>query len=211
MSRPALACLSLCFLLGAASAAAKPINPCASSASTSGGVLVVCPLGDGPTLADIGATIDVTVLMGPSDDPEPYPSCCMLPQDIWVAPVGDYEYPSLCRGAYSCTADGLLDENGHTTISGAIAAGGYSEDPVYVLAIGQAIGRGEECDDPLPLVLVSPDINGDLVVDLIDVALLGDALAGEDPRPHADFDGDGLVNLSDVAIFARHLSHRCED
>lgn len=211
MPRSSILCLFLFFLSIAATAVAKPINPCASSATTEGGVLLVCPLGDGPTLADIGATIDVTVMIGPSEDPEPYPSYGMLPSDIWVAPVGSQRSALLCGGSFSCDADGLLDENGHTTISGSIAAGGHSENPVHVIAIGQAVGRGEQCDDPLPLVLVSPDINGDLVVDLVDVAMFGLEFGRAVPDPRMDFDGDGAVDMADVGRFAIHLSHGCEN
>jgi len=188
---------------------AKLIDPCASSASTAGGVLLVCPHGDGPTLADIGAVVDVTVMINNGGTIEPYPAFAMLPQDIWIEPGGNYGYPSLCHGSYCVDADGYLDENGHTTISGSIAAGGYSEDPVYVFAVGQAIQLGEGCNNPIPLVLVSPDINGDLVVDIGDFAMFAEAIHG-DYNPRMDFNGDQVLNAGDLGLFAFHYFHSCE-
>lgn len=188
----------------------KPILPCASSATTAGGVLLVCPHGDGPTLADIGATIDITVMTGPWDEPFPYPSHAIPPTDIWVSPVGDYSYPYLCNGSYSINADDWLDENGRGTISGSIAASGYSSDPVYVMALGQAIQGHDDCDNPIPLVLVSPDINGDFVVDMGDFTLFSEALGSGNYDPRMDYNGDNVLDVGDFRMFADHYFHRCE-
>jgi len=52
----------------------------------------------------------------------------------------------------------------------------------------------------------SPDLSGDLNVNLIDVSRFSIIFNGEyDVR--GDYDGDGEMTLSDVAFFASHMSH----
>ena len=186
--------------------------PCESSATSAGGVLLVCPAGDGPTLSDIGATISVTLLY--CYPPEPMVG--LGPQDVWIM-GSTYLDPRLCGGSGSSNADTPVDVNGHTTISGSIAAGGYFGDGVYVVAAGGIIQLGESlsgepCDNPLPLILVSPDIDEDLVVGSIDFALFAAEFVngGGTPDPRMDFSGDGLVGSVDFALFAMHFDHQCE-
>ncbi len=60
----------------------------------------------------------------------------------------------------------------------------------------------------LPLKFNSPDINGDGSVNLTDVAYLSvDYFAGYFFR--SDFNGDGTLNLSDIALLARHYGAQC--
>ncbi len=189
-------------------------HPCESSATSAGGVLMVCPAGDGPNLSDIGATISVTLLYCLQVEPV----IGVPPQDLWIQSKLHPD-PRLCGGAASSNADLVTDVNGQTTMSGSIAAGGYFGDGVYVVALGSFIQLGESflqpgqtCDNPLPLVLVSPDINGDLVVDLLDLSAFAAVLVtgGGTVDPRMDFDGDGQIGLVDVSLFAGHFMHRCE-
>jgi hypothetical protein len=188
----------------AAPSRAKLINPCLSQAQTAGGVLLICPQGDGPTLADIGATIYVTVV-----DPSGVPIEYMPYPDFWVE-----SYPrtvGLCHGAYSLDADANTDANGQTTMSGSIAGGGYSGGPIYAVCEAIYIGLDEGvCDEPLPLVLVSPDIDNDGTVGLLDLAMFGGAFGNPSVDPRFDFNGDGSVNLIDFVLFADHFGHVCD-
>ena len=179
---------------------------CESSATSAGGVLMVCPAGDGPTLSDIGATIRVTLLWCTLAEP----LVNLPPQDVWIQ-SSTHPDSRLCGGSASSNADGLTDMNGQTTISGSIAAGGYFGDGVYVVASASFIQLGDACDNPLPLVLVSPDINGDLVVDVVDFSTFAAAYVngGGNVDPRMDFDGDGTIDLVDLAMFAAHYLHRC--
>ena len=183
------------------------IDPCCSSASSAGGVLLVCPAGDGPTLSSIGATVSVTVLTCYCGDPLPG----IPAEDFWIQ-QNNLAPQALCGGYRSSDADGASDLNGQATISGSIAAGGYWPDALHVVAQGMAIGSGCNPDVALSLVLVSPDINGDLVVDILDVASFAEAFSGGagtvDPR--VDFDGNGQIDLVDLSLFAHHYYHRCE-
>lgn len=188
--------------------------PCESSASSAGGTLMVCPAGDGPTLASIGAEISVTVLY--CVPPEPVVG--MYQNDLWIqTPL--HPDPRICGGSLSSNADGPTDENGQTTISGSIAAGGYWGDGVYVAAYGVLIGYGQSvyepydyCDEPLPIVLVSPDINVDLVVDLADLSLFAQSYPSPQGAadPAKDFNGDGQIDTIDLSMLAMHYMHECE-
>lgn len=179
---------------------------CESSATSAGGVLLVCPAGDGPTLSDIGATISVTLLWCTQAEP----LVDLAPQNVWIQSKTNAD-PRLCGGAGSSNADGLTDINGQTTISGSIAAGGYFGDGVYVVANGVFIQLGDTCDNPLPLILVSPDINEDLVVSLADLAIFATAFpsGGGAVDPRMDFNGDGRIDAADLAMFAAHFRHSC--
>jgi hypothetical protein len=167
---------------------------------------MVCPLGDGPTLSDIGATISVTLLW--CTQAEPLPD--LPPQNVWIQ-SSTHPDLRLCGGSGSSNADGPTDLNGQTTISGSIAAGGYFGDGVYVVANGSFIQLGETCDNPLPLILVSPDINEDLVVGLADLAIFATAFpsGGGAVDPRMDFNGDGIIGVADLAMFAVHYHHSC--
>ena len=198
---------SIVFLLLLAIPAARSmvclIDPCQSSASSAGGVLMVCPSGDGPTLSSMDATISVT-LRGCAGNPVPG----IPPQDFWIQAKTDPHL--LCGGHLSSNADSTTNLNGQTTISVSIAAGGYLGDGVYAIAQGFMIqGTDGLCDNPLSLVLVSPDINGDLIVDLVDLSIFAQGWPPQPYDPRLDMNGDGLVDLVDLALFATHYNHSC--
>jgi len=139
----------------------------------------------------------------PSGNPVPY----VYPGDFWIdaTPFNT----RTCRGAYSSSADDYPDASGYTTMSGSIAAGGYCVG-VYVFAEGTAIQYGD-CDNPLPVTLVSPDINNDRVVDSEDFALFGVAYMGGGTTldPRMDFNGDGTIDSLDFTLFGNHYLHVC--
>lgn len=62
----------------------------------------------------------------------------------------------------------------------------------------------------VPLFVNSPDINGDLVVNLTDTILFAaDAQAGAPYNYRSDFDWSGIVNLSDTAVFTSAIGATC--
>jgi len=182
------------------------INPCSTTVSVpSPTCLVVCPQGDGPTLAEAGVTIEVIV-----KDPSGTLYVGVPPSDIWL--VGCSLQNHLCGGSSAINADGPTDENGFTTISGALAACG-NDDGVVVFVEGLAILDPENCTERLclPIRVVSPDVNCDFVVDLIDFSMFGQQF----PSPPAaydrnfDYDDDGEIGLIDFSIFGEHFLHNC--
>jgi hypothetical protein len=106
-------------------------------------------------------------------------------------------------------ADRVTDANGSTEFTGVIAGGGWS-------AGGGSVGEwtalqvdGGVIPPRVDLAYVSPDINGDLRVDLADVAEF--ALDFHTPQLEfrSDFNADGIENLSDIGILAVHLGEAC--
>ena len=62
-------------------------------------------------------------------------------------------------------------------------------------------------ENPLPFIRFnSPDMNGDLVINLVDVSLFAQVYLGGYSYS-ADFYWDGLLNMVDVAILAQHYGH----
>ncbi len=166
-------------------------------------VVVICPEGDGPTLAEAGAIITLTYTDLPGGQP--------------LSGIGPAWSPGGCNGGIvwcgaDPTSDGLTDANGQTTVSGSLAGGGYDTE-VYWRMGGIPLPFCSE--QYVPLVLVSPDINADLVVALADLALFAVGY-NSPPKPYdprLDFNGDGAVYLADLAIFAVHFGppgHACQ-
>ncbi|NIO00744.1 MAG: hypothetical protein GTO42_01175 [Candidatus Latescibacteria bacterium] len=61
------------------------------------------------------------------------------------------------------------------------------------------------------LVLVSPDIDADSIVNLIDFSMFAGGYISP-PRPYDprfDIYGDGQIGLVDLALFAQHFRHGC--
>ena len=72
------------------------------------------------------------------------------------------------------------------------------------------------CPQPtcLPITVRSPDMDGNLAMDIVDFALFAPHYTSP-PKPYnpqADFNCDGMVDLLDLAMFAFHYGppqHRC--
>lgn len=162
--------------------------------SSAGGELLVTPAGTGPTLAEIGAMVTVTLL-----DPTGAPIVGFPAQDVWLDDAGSGEIAICGLGS---TADHASLANGELTLSRALAAGGSTLDGMRVYVSGLAI------ETTLPIVVVSPDLDANLTVDLADLGLFAAEFAvGSGPR--ADFDFDGVVGLADLGIFALHFGATC--
>jgi hypothetical protein len=93
-------------------------------------------------------------------------------------------------------------------MSGSLAGGGYDTEIRWIVGCMPLPHCYEQY---VPLVLVSPDVNGDLAVDLGDFSMFAAGFPSP-PKlydPRLDFDGDGVVNLADFSLFAQHWQHRC--
>ena len=157
--------------------------------------VVTFPDGNGMRLDDCyifgGARIDATItlqLLDLSGDPVAgYPA-----SEMWLESTSGAMV--LCPGG--SIADHDTDQNGETTFSGPIQGGG-SFDPDNGDRM-QVVGVWN-CIYPLELEVYSnsPDMNGDLVVDLSDVVIFAEYFYGTYDYA-ADFHWDGLINLSDL-------------
>jgi hypothetical protein len=110
------------------------------------------------------------------------------------------------NGLVTCTSGSVSDLNtdfdGMTQWVNPLFAGGYSQAPVRVLI------NGVELPTTLDLDFNSPDINGDLVVNLADVALFTGCYFNAYCYA-ADYDNNGALNLSDLSYFAEHIGATC--
>jgi hypothetical protein len=104
-----------------------------------------------------------------------------------------------------CIADHDSDANGQTHFVLPLCAGGCSDDfSTTIYVEGSALSQ-----PPLPhLQYNSPDMDGNLLINLADVVTFADVLFGAYDYC-ADFLWDGAVNLSDVVTLATHRGHVC--
>ena len=180
------------------------VDPCNSAAASAAGVAFACPQSDGDPLAP-ALTITVTVR-----DNVNAPIAGVPAADIWV--IGCNNQLALCGGSGAINASAATDANGQTTITADIAAGGCDLGGLRVVVQGVAIGAGVCADPCLAIKVKSPDVNGNLVVNLVDFATFG---AGYTSPPKAyneciDFVAPfGTVTLADFAKYGSHNNHTC--
>jgi hypothetical protein len=183
------------------------VDLCGSTATTAGGCLLVCPEGDGFNLSSVGATISVTVIY--QGDPVPN----IPAADFWLIGCDPLDEMVLCGGSASCSADAPTDSQGQTTIGGPIIAGGCAES-LAVVVQGIVLYDPEACASLLclPIKVRSPDLDGNLVVDLTDLARFSQAFYPQPYQACADFNCDQTVDIQDLAMFAFHFTvpqHDC--
>jgi hypothetical protein len=89
-------------------------------------------------------------------------------------------------------------------------AGGCDIVGVYVVCQGVIIGCPPTC---LSMVVVSPDISADGIVNLVDFAIFAPAFntscGNPNYNPCCDYDCDCDVDLVDFSLFAQHWQHSC--
>lgn len=179
---------------------------------SAGGTLLMCPAGDGPTLGDIGAEISIHV-----HNRDGVPLAGVPAEYIWA--IGGTDNIVLCGGYASSNADEDTDENGNTTMSGPIAAGGHDDQIIMVIESSILAAEGYEggtyCSPIVyaDVALRSPDMNGDLSVDNLDFTAFANAYESSegDPEydPAADLNNDGRINNVDFSLFGNHWQHAC--
>lgn len=165
--------------------------------------LYVVPDGSGSTFyearlpdgSQVDARIHVTLVDGAGVPIQFYPY-----EDIWLD--SQDTHLALCAGG--STADGNTDFFGHTSWFNPVQAGGYSQDPTQVIVNGMAL----ICCAGVNLHFNSPDLNGDLSVNLADVGLFAGDFYGV-YRFRSDLAYDGTINLSDVSRLALAVGRSC--
>jgi hypothetical protein len=210
------ALLTITVLLAAiASAMAKPPPiyylgvECAASQPVS---LYTLPNGQGAPLTSAGCPsaagggrlirVDATVTVTVRD--ETYAPLVGVPAaDLWL--VTEQESLVICPGG--TIADDPTDEHGRTTFTQALAAGGASNlaaaEKLTVEFMYYTLER-----NGVDVFVNSPDLNGDLIVNLSDVVSFTGYFYG--PYDYAaDFYWDGVLNLADVALMAAGMLASC--
>jgi hypothetical protein len=146
-----------------------------------------------------GALVDATITLTVNDAFDD-PIFAYSFEDMWL----QSEFGGLKYCPAGTQPDGSTDINGQTTWTTALDAGGFtaSGEGIVVMIGGQALTA------TLSLRFNSADISGDLQVNLTDVSLFSGVLNGAyDYR--ADFDHNGLVNLTDISYLASGLGASC--
>jgi len=183
------------------------VQPCSSTAVSLGGCMFNCPQGDGVRFDSFGGTISITV-----KDITGAPIAGIPATDFWADGCGGNVI--LCGGSGSSNANAATDANGQTEMVGTMAAGGCDQVGLAVVVQGVVLlDPGAACLSPLCLnfKLVSPDIDGNNVVNLADFSVFGAGYTSP-PKPYnpcIDYNCDGVVNLADFSRFASHYLHQC--
>jgi len=153
-------------------------------------------LDEGRTMGGVvNATIHMVLL-----DAMGYPFFNYPREDMWLD--SSDAHLALCREG--SLADANTDMNGETSWVLPIQAGGYSEDFTQVMIAGMPIISSEG----LNVHFNSPDINGDLLVNLSDVVLFARDFFGE-YQFRSDFRFDGVIDMHDLVVLAEGLGAAC--
>ena len=159
------------------------------------------PSAAGDALNDVyvlgGSKTDATVTLTLVDS-TPTPIFNYPFEDMWLE--SDDPAFVFCPGGTS--ADANTDANGQTTFSGALFAGSSGAGLIVVIN-GDPLEQG-----PLDFLFNSPDMNGDLLVNLTDVVLFAGVYYGEYDYS-ADYYWDGNINLSDIVLLAQGQGATC--
>ena len=159
------------------------------------------PSGAGDPLSNVyvngGSKVDATVTLTLVDS-TPTPIFNYPFEDMWI----ESNTPAIVICPGGSTADANTDANGQTTFSGALFAGKFGDGLVVVIN-GDALSQA-----PLNFKFNSPDINGDLVVNLTDVVLFAGVYYGV-YEYLADFYWDDVINLSDIVLLAQGQGSAC--
>jgi len=169
--------------------------------------LMVLPDGSGPPLSEcrtipdcdlVDATITVTLHDAGAQPIQHYPASRL---SIGTVSGGLVVCP------FTVLADADTDVNGMTTFSGPIAAGGSSDntglDQSQILVSGWPMWNSY-----MNVYFNSPDISGDLVVNLTDVIFFAKDYFG--PYDYeSDFKPDGTIDLTDLVLLAQGMGASC--
>ena len=174
--------------------------------------LLILPDGTGPAFscargADGGivdATVRIQLVMEDGRPLQWIPA-----EDVWLDFGGGSHLTDCGVHASVIRPDADSDADGWMTFSRPVAAGGWSAGPGRLYIMGyMATYRDWDPVGLIPLRVNSPDITGDLHVNLSDVAsFAADYLGGGGFR--SDFFPDGNLDLVDLSVFVRSLGSSC--
>lgn len=188
----------LCLVLMTGVASADTPDPtCCSTAESDPGCILVTPTGQGPSLADRGVVVTVHVRDNLGNPIAGYPF-----MDIVLGDNAGFSEISICNNG--SVADANTDVAGMTTISGQIAAGGWTQNGMQVYLAGNAL-----IGPPLPIDANSPDLTGDLRVDIVDVGQFAIDFLDPAYQFRTDLDCNGREDLGDVGLLAAHNGELC--
>jgi len=165
-------------------------------------VLFVMPDGSGSEFTQArtlyGLQVNATVHLELYDINN-YPIAYFPWEDLWLE--------SADNGLVACVlgtcADSSTDLHGQTQWVAPLRAGGQSQSACHVIVNGMAL-----YSPGLPLYFNSPDLNGDLVVNLSDVSYFASDFFGA-YNFRSDFFCDSTINIADLGLLAQSMSAAC--
>ena len=199
----ALICLVVVFVTDAQAGIGQPYGEYSMAYQGSETLtLYVIPNGSGDTFDQAflpyGGREDATITLFLKDAAD-QPIAFFPSEDMWLEPQ-DGEL-TVCPGG--SIADSNTDALGMTQWQNPMLAGGHSEALTFVVVNGSTLPA-----NGLPLSFNSPDINGDLIVNLTDVQIFTIDIYGQyDFR--SDFHRDGFINISDLAELSYAIGANC--
>lgn len=171
--------------------------------------LLVVPDGSGPTLysshTSTGAVADGTITVQLLDTGG-YP-VVGFPADRMRL---DWRTGTYARCDNGTIAARSTDADGYSLFTGPMHAGGWSYDVCLVDVYWNWGFSPMTASTGFGLHVNSPDINGDLVVDLLDVPPFAADYYESNGAFRSDLHRDGRVDLADIAVMATHIGARCQ-
>ncbi|RKZ12084.1 hypothetical protein DRQ53_15275 [bacterium] len=170
-------------------------DPFLSTASSPAGQIFICPAGDGYTIPHEASVITVTLVDASGVPVAGYPG-----EDIVI----ERNIPGkivFCEGGERNYADTDTDAMGMTIFSQAFSGTGCTQGGLRVVVGGIPLEG-----DPLPLDVISFDMNGDCVVDFRDFVKFSTSYGGAYSYC-ADFRQDSVVDDLDFIDFYNHYCH----
>lgn len=183
-------------LLVAAAVAHGEVDLGLSSATGSGGHILMCPDGD-----TVGGVVSIQVtLLDINGDPE----VGYLAENIQAKAVAP-GFLTFCDDSL-LTADADTDENGQTTITKTLGAGGGYSEGLHVHIL-----EGQITSTPLDFQINSFDTDGDLDFGICDIINIWVDIFSATYNFRSDFYYDGEVNLIDFSEMRPHFDgcHSC--
>ena len=215
MAKVMLLAASLLFVAGVATAGI--IDPCNSPVEMLEGTqyqtlatkcYFACPQGDTGSLRSAGFYFSFLIRNNLASPMGGIPA-----SDFWLIDCDPLRDLALCAGSASSNADSSTNENGRTTMSQtSIAAGGCAQGLAPVVQ-GYVLEQPGSCTPYCFDVKVrSCDMNGDLLMSLVDLSIFAGYYPPQPYNTCGDFDCNGAVALSDLSRFAFHYGppgHKC--
>jgi hypothetical protein len=137
--------------------------------------------------------------------------------DYWFDVCDLGERLNLC--ASPLVADSLTNSLGRTTFSGTISGGGCvltggiqvsCQGKTFLIETSPGVCTTPIC---IEMMIVSPDYNNDLLVDIIDLSFFGPSYNKPPSDPAyddcCDYNHDGECDLTDFSFFGAHYLHEC--
>jgi hypothetical protein len=201
-------------LVFATSLYAGDVDECESDAGTSCALRVsVCPAGDFEFIRN-GCGGDADYIWVEVKDAAGVGIANIPWTDYWMNACDAAQ--ELCLCASPIAADSLTNSAGRTTFSDRMAAGGcILTGGMYVSCQGKTFLDVATCTAPIciDIVIVSPDINADCLVNLSDLSFFGQSynksLGAPEYDPCCDYNDDDTCNLSDFSFLGEHYQHAC--